>query len=255
MGTDSTRDAFTVSAIPCGATPCGGIPRGGIPRGATLVELVLVLGLFSLVLGGLARFAAGHGRIARTQLEATRFAEAVRASRVILQGEVRAVSGHDITAIGPDSMRLRAFRGGGAVCSVEGARLGVLYRGHRLPDPAKDSVVVITALGEQYRAVAQVGGAVCGGEGLLLVLDAPIASDPLFALGFETGAYHLADGALRYRRGQSGRQPLVEAILRTSDFRLPAGAIAFDVAPSPDSLPTMAGGASVTATLLNTGPP
>lgn len=226
-----------------------------IPRGAGLVELVLVLGLFSLVLGGLVRFVAGHGRIARTQLEATRFAEAVRASRVILQGEVRAVSRHDIAATGPDSVRLRAFRGGGVACSANGTALGVHYRGHRQPDPAKDSAVLLTAIGEEYRAVAEVAGVGCGGAGILVVLDAPPASDPVFVLVFETGAYHLADGALRYRRGESGRQPLVEAVLDTSPFRLPGDAIAFDAAPRPDSLPTVGSGAPVSAVLLNAGSP
>lgn len=226
-----------------------------LPRGASLVELVIVLGLFSLVLGGVARFVAGHGRIARTQLEATRFAEAVRASRVVLQGEVRALSRHDITAAGPDSVRLRAFRGSGAVCSTSGTSLGVFYRGHRQPDPAKDSVVMITALGEEYRSVEEVVGTGCGGDGILMVLDAAPASDPAFALVFETGAYHLTDGALRHRRGRSGRQPLVEAILRTSPFRLPERAIAFDAAPRPDSLPTVGGGATVSAVRLNPGAP
>lgn len=223
------------------------------PRGASLVELVIVLGLFSLVLGGLARFVAGQGRIARTQLEATRFAEAVRASRVVFQGEVRAISSHDITATGPDSVRLRAFRGGGAVCSASGASLGVLYRGHRQPDPTKDSVVVITALGEEFRAVEEVAGTGCGGDGILIVLDAATVPDPAFVLIYETGAYHLANGALRYRRGESGRQPLVEAILRTTPFRLLKGAIAFDAAPRLDSLPTLGRGAVVSAVRLNPG--
>lgn len=226
-----------------------------VPRGATLIELVLVLGLFSIVLGGLARFVAGQGRSARMQLEATRYAEAVRASRVILQGEVRAISTSDITAIGPDSVRLRAFRGGGAVCSANGTSLGVVYRGHRLPDPAKDSAVVITAVGEQVRAVEQVAGAGCGGDGILFALDAPAPSDPVFVLVFETGSYHLADGAFRYRRGESGRQPLVEAILQTSPFRPQTEAIGFDAVPSPDSLPTVLGGAPVSAVLLNAGSP
>lgn len=225
-----------------------------VPRGASLVELVLVLGLFSVMLGGLARFVVGHGRVARTQLEATRFAEAVRASRIVLQGEVRAVSRDDIAAA-PDSVRLRAFRGGGAVCSANGTTVGVFYRGHRQPDPAKDSAVLITAVSEEYRAVEEVAGAGCGGEGILVVLGAPVSSVPDFVLVFETGAYHLANGALRYRRGQSGRQPLVEAILSTSTFRLPAGAIAFEATPSPDSLPTVGSGAPVSAVLLNTHEP
>lgn len=226
-----------------------------LQRGASLVELVIVLALFSLVLGGLAGFVAGHGRIARAQLEATRFAEAVRASRVVLQGEVRALSRHDITAAGPDSVRLRAFRGGGAVCSATGTSLGIFYRGHRRPDPAKDSVVMITALGEEYRSIVEAVGTACGGDGILLVLDDAAASDPAFVLVFETGAYHLADGALRYRRGRSGRQPLVEAILRTSPFRLPERGVAFAAAPSPDSLPTVSGGADVSAVRLNPGAP
>lgn len=114
---------------------------------------------------------------------------------------------------------------------------------------------MITALGEEYRSVEEVVGPGCGRNGILIVLDTAPASDPVFALVFETGAYHLADGALRYRRGRSGRQPLVEAILRTSPFRLPERVIAFDAAPSPDSLPTVVGDAAVSAVRLNPGAP
>lgn len=233
-----------------------GANRGRPGRaGASLVELVLVLVLFSLVLGGLGRFAAGQGRLARTQLEATRFAEAVRASRIILAGDIRAVSVHDVVAIGPDSVRIRAFRGGGGVCSVSGAQLGVRYRGYRQPDPTKDSVALITAVGEEYRAVEEVSYAGCDGEGILLGMDAAAAAEPAFILVFETGAYHLADGALRYRRGMSGRQPLVEAILSPTSFRVQDGSISFDAAPSPDSLPTVGDGAPVAAARLNPATP
>jgi hypothetical protein len=30
---------------------------------------------------------------------------------------------------------------------------------------------------------------------------------------FEAGSYHLSEGALRYRRGRGGRQPLTEEVL------------------------------------------
>lgn len=224
-------------------------------RGATLIELVLVLSLFSLVLGGLARFVAGHGRLARTQLEAARFAEAVRASRLILAGEVRTASAQDILAAGPDSVRVRAFRGGGGVCSVSGTQVEVRYHGYRQPDPTKDSVALVTALGEEYRAVEGVSDAGCGGEGLLLTLDAAPASDPAFILLFETGAYHLADGALRYRRGMSGRQPLVEAVLRPAAFQVANGSISFDAGPRPDSVPTVGRDAAVAMARLNPAEP
>ena len=38
-------------------------------------------------------------------------------------------------------------------------------------------------------------------------------ADPVLLRLFETGSYHLSGGALRYRRGSGGRQPLTAAVL------------------------------------------
>lgn len=220
-------------------------------RGASLIEVVIVLGLFGLILGGMADFVRGQARIARAQLEAVRFAEAVRASRVILGGELRTLAAHDVRATGPDSLRVRAFRGGGRVCSDDGTSIGVRYRGYRQPEPAKDSVVLIGSHGESYFAITGATGSACGGEGLLLVLDGAITPDPVMALVFETGAYHLADGALRYRRGSGGRQPLIEAILAPTSFIAGDGVLMFGAMPNPDELPTVRTPAAVVARHLN----
>lgn len=217
------------------------------------MELVVVLTLFTCVLGGLARFVAVQGRMVRAQSEGVRFSEAVRASRLILGSELRTLESHDLIASSQDSLRVRAFRGGGPICYVNGTQIGVRYRGYRAPDPAKDSVVLATAIGEEHRAVAAVAGRTCEGEGLLLELDAEVTGRPGLALVFETGAYHLANGALRYRRGEGGRQPLIEAILRPATFRQGSRSVAFHAAPAPDSLPTIRSGVTVMATLLNAG--
>lgn len=210
-----------------------------------------MLSLFTFVLGGLARFVAAQGRMVRAESEGVRFSEAVRASRLILGSELRTLETHDVIAASPDSLRVRAFRGGGRICYADGAQIGVRYRGHRAPDPAKDSVVLATAVGEDYRAVVAVAGSTCDGDGLLLELDAAVTGRAGIALVFETGAYHLANGALRYRRGEGGRQPLTEAILRPAAFREASRRVEFHAAPGSNSLPTVRSGAAVMATLLN----
>lgn len=224
-------------------------------RGWSLVELVVVLSLFTFVLGGLATFVAAQGRMVRAQLEGVRFSEAVRASRLILGSELRPLESQDVVSGSQDSLRVRAFRGGGPICYVSGAQIGVLYSGYRMPDPGKDSVVLASAVGEEYRAVVGVAGPGCDGDGHLLELDGAVTGRPGYALVFETGAYHLANGALRYRRGEGGRQPLIEAILRPAAFREGSGRVEFDAAPAPDSVPTVGFRATVMAPLLNAARP
>lgn len=189
--------------------------------GVTLPELTLVAWLFALVLLALARFAGAQGQLAGVAHDRTRAAELMRTTSLVLDAELRYGAPADRT-ITPDSVRLRAIRGAGVICGRSGSEVRVQYRGVRNPDPTKDSALVITdsaTTGVAYRvegvatAVAEPG---CG-EGYRLTLEgAPPGNG--FLLVFETGSYHLADGALRYRRGRGGRQPVTESVLAGGGF-------------------------------------
>lgn len=180
--------------------------------GVTLPELILVAWLFALVLLATARFAGAQGRLAAVGHDRTRAADVVRTTDLVLNGDLRYTAGPDVTP-GPDSVRLRAIRGGGTICSG-GDELRVRYRGVRRPDPEKDSVLVVTGrrtVGSAHAVTAVAADSVCAGYRLRL--DPRSAAPSGFVLVFETGAYHLADGALRYRRGRGGRQPVTETVL------------------------------------------
>lgn len=196
-------------------------------EGVTLPELILVAWLFGFVLLALGRFAGAQGRLAVVTHERVRAADVVRTTDLVLNGELRRLAADDWWP-GPDSIRLRAVRGSGTLCSATGSELRVRYRGVRRPDPTKDSVVLVTGsgtAGESYAVVGVVADTACGG--FRLELDrAPPASAGLVLL-FETGSYYLSDGALRYRRGRGGRQPVTEAVLEAGRFeRTGAGLVA-----------------------------
>lgn len=225
--------------------------------GVTLPELVLVAWLFGLVLLAVARFAAVQGELAAAGDHRVRAADATRTADLLLTAELRYSAQPDRTAT-RDSVRLRAIRGAGAVCRGEGAELRVRYRGVRRPDPAKDSVVVITdagTLGAAHGLTAVAGDDACG-DGYRLTLDrAPPASRGLI-LVFETGSYHLTGGALRYRRGRGGRQPVIEGVLGDARFELQPGRIDARLSLHPDSLIRVpARRPAVRVRLMNPPPP
>lgn len=184
--------------------------------GVTLPELILVAWLFALVLGAVAGFAAAQGRLVALTHDRVRVGEAVRVAQVVLGAELRSLGTPDLSVLTPDSVRIRAVRGGGPVCEARGQELLVRYRGVRRPEPAKDSVVLVRA-STATPALAIAGVAAdprCGGA-LRLTVDGDLRDTDLgLALVFETGSYSIGDGALRYRRGAGGRQPLTETLLR-----------------------------------------
>ena len=193
-------------------------------RGLTLLELIVALVCTSLVLQfGLAAHAHVRTRVSQEQLRSARM-DALRAVRVVLRDELGAgLADVDWTVFPPDSIRLRAFRGTGWPCrSPEGdLTIPVRWEGIRAPDSSKDSVLVLGGDGA-WRVVDLV--AVTGaGPCVAWTLDALVPSPVLLRL-FESGSYHLGSGALRYRRGGGGRQPLTEDVLQGASFvRTPRG--------------------------------
>jgi hypothetical protein len=139
-----------------------------------------------------------------------------RLAAVVLGKELRAgVRGRDWVVHAPDSLSLRAFRGWGPVCGpgTEPGKIVVDYHGERLANPVKDSVLILTADGwwptDLTRRASGVESCAMDTDGNpeLWSIDPPVPG-ALVARVFERGSYHVSGGALRYRRGRGGRQPL-----------------------------------------------
>ena len=227
-------------------------------QGVSLAELILAAWLFSFVLLGLARFAGAQGGLAARSHDRVRVTDLVRTTALVMRAELRYAAAPDLTA-GPDSVRLRAIRGSGVICSRDGGVLRVRYRGIRRPDPEKDSVLVVhdsATAGTVFRLSAVVGSddASCGPGFQLTVEGTPPGRG--LVLVFEPGTYHLADGALRYRRGRGGRQPVTETVLADGGFRADPGTLTARLVLHGDSLrwaPTL--DRRVLVHFLNPGPP
>ncbi len=190
-------------------------------RGISAVEVLisLTLGLALVTLGW--RVLAKQRSVAERLMGDLDVISARRLTTRVMAKELRAgVAGRDWKAPRGDSLAMRVFRGWGWVCGVEGAdgsRMLVSYRGERSPNPAKDSVLVLTGSGWRAADLVKRGAAEpsCP-EGLpadaeAWTLDPPI-QDGLIVRVFERGTYHVADGAFRYRRGLGGRQPLTPEV-------------------------------------------
>jgi hypothetical protein len=181
--------------------------------------VALLLGLFVVHLG-FATFARVRsvqvGLAARTD-----GLTAMRVARHTLGRELgHARPGRDWQS-SDDSLSLRAFRGTALVCPLDSVatEVTVSYRGDRLPDATKDSVLLLRPDGTlEIRALRAVTAATtsCGpgfsGSLETWRLDTPVPPGPVVARLFERGSYHLSGSALRYRRGDSGRQPLTPEV-------------------------------------------
>jgi len=200
--------------------------------GVTLAELLVVLTLTG-VLGTITMTTIiGAQRHVRQHIDRVAGAEARRVTASVLAAELRYLDPTtDIYGRAVDSVALRAYRGVAIVCVGDLGTVLVRYRGLRAPEPAKDSVVMVGGWAEV--AGGQGGGAVHAGLVSPIVASGEVrsgcdirAGESLYRwtlndvtppgtllLVFERGSYHLQDGALRYRRGDAGRQPLTAELL------------------------------------------
>jgi len=204
-----------------------GVP--GPRAGFTLLEALVVILLTAMVVqGGWAVFATFRRAGGKAGDEAEGL-ETARTVAWILGEELSgSVPQRDWWTGGGDSVSLRAYRG---LVFVEGSAPGgeirVCYRGIRSPNPAKDSVLFLgergiwSAYALRSRARGDPGcmGAGKGWEELWTV--EPEWSGEVLGRLFERGSYHLTGGALRYRRGGGGRQPLTP--LRIAEGTLEPG--------------------------------
>ena len=195
--------------------------------GYTLAEATAALVVAGLLTAGLASVLALVARGASRHAQMTAAAETERTATAVLGLELRALTAADAT-FDHDSVRLRAFRGGGVVCERAGAELTLAWRGVRAPEPEKDSLLVLWPDGETVHRMEAVRAAGCdpADPGVRVTLST-LGSDgarPLAAYAFETGAYSLASFAFRYRRGAAGRQPLTDETLSdASSMRMHPG--------------------------------
>lgn len=207
--------------------------------GFSLVELTVTMTIGGLLCVILAAALSGTQRLTRLQGERVAAAETRRVAASILAAELRYLEpGTDLRILDRDSLALRAFRGGAVSCASKGGGTLVRYRGLRAPEPAKDSVVGVGEPRGAGGAVSAGGAGGAGGPGGATVarpllssaaattgcpllpgeslyhweLDPPPPPGTLLLL-FESGSYHLTGHALRYRRGESGRQPLTAELL------------------------------------------
>lgn len=205
--------------------------RGREPadRGVTLLELLLSLLLFSVVVQGAWKVLASHRTAAADVAERAEALETVRTIAWILGEELPGVkAGEDWWWLGTDSLQLRAFRGVGIVAEIapEESWASVCYRGIRRPNPEKDSVLVLERDGRwqvhglQGRKRGEQPCPSLGGGWTEDWILNPFPVDPVLGRVFERGSYHLVNGALRYRRGEGGRQPLTPPRIESGGFFL-----------------------------------
>ena len=231
-------------------------------RGFSLLELLLTLALGGLVAGALFGLLHGQERLARAQADSITAAEALRVSAIILAGELRLLApAEDLALATPESVAVRAFRAFGVVCGRLGGEALVRRRGLRTADPAKDSVLLIrpdspaTPVALLGAAPAPAACAAAAGEAVerwALGVDVPPAAGSLLLL-YETGTYALTGAALRYRRGEGGRQPLTVAWLDDAASGFELRDIAGGRAANPAEAAAIV--ARVTATVPSERPP
>lgn len=193
--------------------------------GSSLVELVMTLMLIGLIGVMCTLLMRTQSRLLRHNTESAAAAEVMRSARAVLHGELRDITRPDVRAVAADSIGLRVFRGWAIVCATHEMRATLRYRGLRSPDASKDSLLV---LGED-RVMSFTQSA---RPALPCELRADEQQESIEAttalrtgsvvLVFESGAYHFAASALRYRRGAEGRQPITDELLdhRASRFTL-----------------------------------
>jgi hypothetical protein len=205
--------------------------------GSSLLEAMAVMTLSAIVMAVIAGVCAAQLRLARVTAEQAVATEAVRTVTSVLSGEARRMMAADVSADSDDSLAIRAFRGTGLPCGTTTTGVLVRYVGDRVPDPAKDSILILGALPEFGTPLfdsAPAAGTCSSlpGEAVLEWRTGGTVPPGSVLLLFESGSYHLSTRALRYRIGPGGRQPLTTEALRHPFTRftgVTTGAIAFQI--------------------------
>lgn len=187
--------------------------------GYALAELLVALGLGSLLAVAALGWLAAEVRWANAVARRTAVADAFRLVQLLIPQELRfLLLEADLDAIGGDSAAFRVLRGTGVVCAVDIGSVRVRLRASRAPDATKDSLLWLDGAAEVPLALSSVasdpaGCAAGSGEAVFRMSTSGSPPPAAVVLLFERGVYYLQGSALRYRRGAGGRQPLTEALL------------------------------------------
>jgi hypothetical protein len=190
---------------------------GAEEEGISLLETLVALLLLAMVAQGGWTVLAQHRFAASDVSFRAEGLETVRTIGWLLREEASyGRPDRDWWVDGSDSLTLRAFRGAGLVRAgeTEDDQIRVCFRGIRSPNPEKDSVLVLgkdgrwSAHGLQGRARTHEDCPGLGGGWEEEWTLSPEPPEAVLGRVFERGSYHLVNGALRYRRGGAGRQPL-----------------------------------------------
>lgn len=193
-------------------------------HGLSLAEIVVSMTLASMVVLALTTAAIQHLRIGSHVVAQFEALDAMAVASAILTTETNDTRPDDVL-VTADSLALRAFRGTALVCDTVDSYVHLRYRGSRAPEPNKDSVLVLRHGTEQaftFRTPTRLATLGCApvetADAYSMRIDGDVRPADVL-LFFQRGSYHLTDGALRWRSGAGGRQPLTaEVFERTSRF-------------------------------------
>ncbi len=200
----------------------------GWRQGAVGLQLLLAVVLGAAVMVLVTRWLHHQQRSIVRAVGRAEVASALARAPRLLATELRGgAQGRDWRAFRGDSLALRAFRGSALVCTWAGSEMTVGYVGDRRLDPAKDSVLALDADGRWVVAgvvrAQRTSGSCHGRSAERWVVDRATTGFSVVRV-FERGVYSLTSGALRYRRGRAGRQPLTYSRFDSLSSLRPGGA-------------------------------
>jgi hypothetical protein len=201
-------------------------------EGMALMEVLVAGVLSTLVLGSAAALLQAQAKLAYDVSARSERNDAMRSAVLTLRAELRAIApATDLRAVGRDSIASRVFRGSAVICGFRSGVTYARYRGLRLPDPAKDSVVQVGAENTSVLLTVSQSLGSCPhatGEDVLTFNVAAAAPVGSMWLVFENGAYHVSTQAVRYRQGADSRQPITNEVIndRASWFAITGDTLA-----------------------------
>ena len=193
------------------------VRTGGRRAGTSTVEVLVCIVLMTLLINLSWSVLVAARKTADRLIQRGEAIDTERLGWHVLSSELRAgIPARDWRVEGGKVIPLRAFRGLADVCPSRSAADGALvrYRGMRLPDPVKDSLLVLASDGRWLalrltsRSPSLSECPDWPGEAVERWGWEPHVEGILLARVFERGSYHIEDKAIRYRAGDAGRQPL-----------------------------------------------
>jgi len=190
---------------------------------------VVIAGTLMLLLVQVAWWvAAVHGRLANRVMGEAAVLDGTRLVHHVLATEVASGLASIDWNLSGDELELRALRGAAVACSAQGSTgWRVAVSGYRMPDPTKDSVLTfsetrgwqVSDLVRRTRTASLECHEIPGFSTEVWTLDPPISAGAA-GIYFEHGAYRFSAGALRYRPGRGGWQPLTATSIDTDSTRM-----------------------------------